>query len=238
MLASLVISTKNQILKLFSSEHLAQFLAECKLVELKLGEILTKPNDEIEYIYFPIESIIAWIQPVDKEVGMVVALIGNEGMLSISPLLGVNTTSCRAIVQKEGSAIRIGAPNLLILLEKFPEMDSILRRYIHIVFSQVMQMAACTRFHIIEQRLAKILLMLKDRGDSTEFQITQKSLASMLGVRRVGISEAAGVLQRKNLISYKRGSVSIHDIQELEDLACNCYSKDKELYKHFIDFAT
>lgn len=228
-------SSKNQLLQLFSDEDLANLLSKCELVQLEFNEVLIKPNCEIEYIYFPIESIISWLQPLDKQVGLVVALIGNEGMLSISPLLGVNTTYCQAVVQKAGSALRISVTHLISMFETQQALNNILRRYIFVVLSQVMQMAGCVRFHLIEQRLARIILMIKDRANSTEYQITQKSLANMLGVRRVSISEAAAVLQRKNLISYNRGHVNIHDISGLEALTCNCYNKDKEIYQKLLN---
>lgn len=224
----------NRLLNYLSAEDRAQFINYCEVVNLNLGELIGSPGDSIQYIYFPIEGIISWEKQIADSPYLMVTLIGNEGMLCISLILGVNITPCRAVVQKAGFALRIAAADYLHQLEINPPLNLLLRRYVFVTYSQLLQTAGCNLFHVLESRLAKLLLAFQDRAQSDELHLTQELLAQMLGVRRVGVTKAAGSLQRKNLISYSRGNVIIHNSNGLKAASCLCYQADKDTYAQFL----
>lgn len=209
--------------------------AKCELIQLLYAEMLTTREQPIEYVYFPVDCIISLLAPNDESRGMEVTMIGNEGMLGITLMLGVNRAPFSAVVQKGGSAIRISSPSFLTCLEHSPTLKENLNRYLCVSLSQLVQAAICNRFHIVEERLARLLLMIRDRAHSESFYITQDLLAQMLGVRRVGVTKAALALQHKNLIGYSRGYVVIYDIAGLEKEACACYMEDKNTYNRMLN---
>lgn len=231
------ISIVNHLLADLPNEEFDTLITECELVQLAYTEVLTNRDDPIDYVYFPIDSIISLVAPIEESRGMEVTMIGNEGMLGITLMLGVNNAPFSALVQKAGSAIRITAPSFLNILEDSSTLKENLNRYLCVSFSQLVQAAICNRFHFVEERLARLLLMIRDRAHSKSFYITQDLLARMLGVRRVGVTKAALALQHKNLIGYTRGYVVIHDIDGLEDEACACYRTDKETYNRMLNAA-
>ncbi len=215
----------------FLPEHIrTQFINYCEVVSLNLGETAGNSRDIIHYVYFPIEGIISWEKQIVGSPYLVVTLIGNEGMLCISLILGVDITPCRAVVQKAGYALRIAAADFIHQIEHNSELNVLLKRYLFVTYNQLLQTTACNLFHVLEKRLARLLLMFQDRSQSNELHITQELLAQMLGVRRVGVTKAAGALQRKNLISYSRGNVVIHDTNGLKAASCLCYQADKYTY--------
>jgi CRP-like cAMP-binding protein len=200
------------------------------LINLLFAETLSNPGEPIRYVYFPTESVISLAIPIDGDIGLEVELIGNEGMLGIPLMPGVDVSPFQALVQVPGSALRITAQWFLLQLERSPALQKRLKRYLYVSIRQLAQTAACNRFHVVEERLARLLLMTRDRAHSDEFRITHELLADMLGVRRVGVTKAAGALQKKQLISYHRGNVRIHDIAGLQAASCGCYQADKETY--------
>lgn len=220
----------NRLLNLLTSNNRQGFVDCCDLVSLDLGDVLCNPGDHIAYIYFPVEGIISWEKQIIGSPYLVVTLIGNEGMLSVGLILDVNISPCRAVVQKAGSALRIPVSVFMQQLEQNPALSLVLKHYAFVSYSQVVQAAACNLFHLLESRLARTLLMLQDRAQSDELHFTQEQLAQMLGVRRVGVTKAAGALQRQHLISYSRGNVIIHDINGLKAMSCHCYQADKKTY--------
>lgn len=225
-----MISPSNLLLDSLSEKNRMGFLENCDVVQFKLGDIIYNVGDQIKYVYFPIKSIISLVNPVDKNAGMEVALIGNEGMLGITVMLGSDTTPFRALVQNSGPTIRIATENFLNELRKSPELELKLKRYICVSFSQLVQTTVCNRFHLVEERLARLLLMIHDRTHTKHFHITQELLAQMLGVRRVGVTKAASSLKQKNLITYVRGDIVINNVAGLETSSCICYKTDKETY--------
>ena len=229
------VPSTNRLLAALPSKDRLHLLAGCEPVELLLADILSNPGDIIRHVYFPSDSVISLVMPIDGGSGLEVGLVGNEGMLGISLMLGVDIAPFHALVQRAGPALRIAAPSFLSELEQSPALKRKLKRYLYVSISQLAQTVACNRFHVVEARLARWLLMTRDRAHSEEFHITQELLAKMLGVRRLGISKAAGELQKKKLISYKRGNVRIHNIGGLEAASCGCYRADMATYDRILD---
>lgn len=224
----------NQILDLLPATNRSQFIDECEVVSLDLGEIIVDLGNTIHYIYFPIEGIISWERKIPDSPYLVITLIGNEGVLFPSVLLDVDISPCRAVIQKAGFALRISIADFVEQINNNPMLHLLLKRYSFITYSQLLQTAACNLFHVLENRLAKLLLAFQDRAQSDELQLTQELLAQMLGVRRVGVTKAAGSLQRQHLISYSRGNVIIHNQKGLKTASCLCYQSDKDTYAQFL----
>lgn len=221
----------NRLLAALPNREREQFLGECTAVDLVLGTVICERGDRIRHVYFPTESFISMLTAVDDRSMLEVGMIGNEGMCGHPLILGSHVTQLRALVQGAGAAWRMPAATFCSLLESRPALRSILDRYVYVLLGQLAQTAACTRFHVVEKRLARWLLMTSDRAHSDAFDVTQEFLAFMLGVRRVGVTTAAGVLQSRKLISYKRGNMEILDRDRLEAAACACYRDDLETYR-------
>ncbi|MGD0961602.1 MAG: Crp/Fnr family transcriptional regulator [Methylomonas sp.] len=220
----------NLLLASLPAEVREQLLARSETVELNFAEVLYKTGDRIPDIYFPTGGFISLVTPVDGGSGLEVGLIGNEGMLGLSLILGVETAPYLAVVQGAGSALRMTSAAFLQVLEENPVLRKLLKRYLYVSMRQLAQTAACYRIHVVEERLARWLLMTQDRAHANSFHITHIFLAYMLGVRRVGITKAASSLQRQKLISYRRGNITILDRAGLEKVSCGCYQVEKQTY--------
>jgi CRP-like cAMP-binding protein len=177
-----------------------------------------------------VESFISLIAPISKDEQLEVGLVGNEGALGAPVILGVRVSPLRALIQGSGSAWKIDVATFCREVDRSPALRRVMGRYLYVLLTQLSQTAACTRFHFVEARLARWLLMTRDRAHSNDFLVTHEFLAYMLGVRRVGVTRAAGALQRCELITYHRGSVRILDPGGLEDAACSCYAAAKGTY--------
>jgi CRP-like cAMP-binding protein len=223
-------ATTNQLLAAFpSSDHL-RFVSACERVELDFGTLLSTPGEPVPHVYFPTGGFISLVAPVQDHSGLEVGLIGDEGMFGISAMLGVDVSALHAIVQGAGPALRMSSARFRDELQNHTVVHDILKRYLHVVLCQLAQTAACTHFHPVEQRLARWLLMTADRAHGEAFHITHSFLAYMLGVRRVGVTNAASALQARHLIRYHRGDIKILDRTALEAVSCHCYAKDKATY--------
>lgn len=228
-------SVANHLLASLPAKELEHLMTKSEQIELIYADVVAERDDPLDYVYFPLNSIISQVAPVEDNRSMEVTMIGNEGMLGITLMLGATEQPFSAMVRKTGAAIRISAPDFLTLIQQSTALEQHLQRYLNVSISQLVQAAVCNRFHLVQARLARLLLMIKDRAHSESFYITQDLLAHMLGVRRVGVTKAALALQRKKLIEYSRGYVVIHYVKGLEKESCICYKTDKETYNHTLN---
>ncbi|WP_295507717.1 Crp/Fnr family transcriptional regulator [Accumulibacter sp.] len=220
----------NRLIEALPRKDRRHILAACEPVELAFAEVLAEPGERIRHVFFPTTSYISLVTPIDGCASLEVGLVGDEGMLGISLILGVDISPLSALVQGEGLALRIEATSFRRELGLSPALHGVLKRYLHVVMGQLAQSSACTRFHVVEARLARCLLMTQDRAHADAFHGTHAFLASMLGVRRVGVTKAATSLQNRKLISYTRGNITILDRGGLEAAACGCYEADNATY--------
>ena len=207
-----------------------RLIADHAPIDLTFSETLSEPGDRIRHVYFPIDSFVSLIAPGTGRAQLEIGLVGNEGMLGVPLLLGVSVSPLRALVQGAGRAWRVNTTTFLRELEANSGLRAALNRYLYVFLAQTMQTATCARFHPVEARLARWLLMTRDRAHSDQFHVTHEFLAYMLGVRRVGVTSAALALQRRKLIRYSRGNIFVLDVQGLEAAACGCYEIDKNIY--------
>jgi len=226
------VSSSNRLLAALPAQERDRVLADCTPVELVLGSILHDEGERIRHVYFPTESFISMLTTVDGHSRLEVGMIGNEGMCGHAPVLGATVAPLRALVQGAGAAWRMDIAVFRRQLENVPVLRQLLGRYVNVLIRQLAQTAACTRFHVVEKRLARWLLMIGDRAHTDSFVITQEFLAFMLGVRRAGVTKAAGTLQSLELIQYSRGNMTILDRNRLKAAACACYQCDLDMYQH------
>ena len=218
----------NSLLAALPRKEYQNLLAGLEPVTLTYGEVLFEPGEPIRHVYFPNDCLVSLLTTVEGHQALEVGLVGREGMVGISLALGMGVSSVRALVQGTGTAMRMNAERFHKEFRRCVPLQGEVYRFTHAKLAQARQNAACNRFHRVEARLARWLLMTRDRVRSDQFLLTQAFLADMLGVRRVGVSMAAGALQRRKLIDYSRGNIRIRDRKGLKAASCECYEIMKD----------
>jgi CRP-like cAMP-binding protein len=224
----------NHLIDLLPAPARRRLLLHCQPVELALSHTLCKAGTTTQHVYFPTEGFISLLALNDESASLEVGMIGREGMLGVQLVLNVPTVPLGALVQGPGQALRIGRAAFRGELARSPGLQRVLQRYLYVLTAQLTGAAACLRFHLIGPRLARWLLMSQDRAQHDQFRVTHEILAYMLGVRRVGITTAAGALQRAGLIEYRRGLLTVRDRAGLEGAACSCYAADCRVYHQWL----
>jgi CRP-like cAMP-binding protein len=217
------IGAGNQLLAALPPSEYTRFVSGLERVTLTYGQVLYEPGEPMHEVYFPGDCLVSLLTLVEGHRALEVGLVGREGMIGARLALGAATSSVRALVQGTGTALRMSATRFLKEFRLSPSLQRALFRFTDSLMIQISQTAACNRFHIVEARLARWLLMTAERMASSEFHLTHEFLADMLGVRREGVTVAASGLQQRKLISYRRGDITILDTQGLEATSCSCY---------------
>ncbi len=221
---------QNYLIERLPRADRARLLLLCEPVELTFGAVLYEPGDKAHHVWFPVDGFISLVSLIDGSPGVEVGMIGREGMLGAHLVLGVVTAPLRAVLPGGGQAWRVDAAAFRAELARSAALRKTLDRYLYVLMAQLAAATACLRFHQIGPRLARWLLMSQDRAHADHFRVTHEFLAYMLGVRRVGVTSAAGGLQRSGLIEYHRGELKVLDRAGLEAAACGCYAADQLTY--------
>jgi len=216
--------SQNHLLAALPAAEFDPLVAHLELVQLPLGEMLYEPGSQLKHAYFPTTAIVSLHYVMESGASSESAGVGNEGVIGVSLFMGGNTTSSSAVVQTAGHAYRLESQKLLQAFNRAGLFQRLLLRYTQALMTQMSQTAVCNRHHSVEQQLCRWLLLTLDRLPSNELVMTQELIANMLGVRREGITEAAGKLQHAGVISYRRGHIAVRDRAGLETRVCECYA--------------
>ena len=216
-------ATRNRLLTALPADDLARLWPRLEAVELPLRKVLHPPGEPIEAVYFPETGWVSMLAYLESGDAAEVGLVGHEGMIGLPVLLGADSSDLEAMVQCPGTALRMDAQAFREELERIPVLRTLLLRYALVQHEQVARTAACNGRHHTDQRLARWLLMAHDRAKGDEFPMTHEFLSMMLGVRRAGVTVAAGTLQKAGFIRYERGCIEVTDRPGLESVACECY---------------
>jgi CRP-like cAMP-binding protein len=225
---------RNRLLAAVPPEELARLWPRLQPVELALRQVLHAPEEPVTAVYFPESGYVSRLAPMDDGDSAEVGLIGPEGLVGLAVLLEGDSDSFETMVQAPGTALRMDASAFREEVDRTPSLRTVLHRYALVHFEQVARSAACNGRHVIEQRLARWLLMGHDRVEGDEFPMTHEFLSMMLGVRRAGITVAAGALQKAGLIRYERGRMGITDRPGLEAASCECYGIARRAYDRLL----
>jgi CRP-like cAMP-binding protein len=217
-------TVRNQLLAAFPPDDFALLRGSLRPLDLVLKQTLHAPDQPIETVYFPEQGMVSMVAALEGGQLMEVGLVGREGLVGLPVVLGAESASTEAMVQAAGAALSLPAATLVEALEDSPALKALLLRYMQAFHVQVAQTAACNGRHPVEERLARWLLLAHDRAEGDTFPMTQEFIATMLGVRRAGVSVAAGILQRTGVINYMHGHVAILDRPGLERTSCECYA--------------
>ena len=228
-------TTENRLIALLSRRDRASLLDISESVELELGTVLCEPGAPTRHVYFPIDCFISLVAAIEGVPALEVGMVGREGLLGAQLVLGVGAMPLHALVQGAGTARRLAAAPFRRALCASSSLQRALNRYVYVLMAQLATSAVCTRFHSVEPRLARWLLMTQDRAHCDSFHLTHEFLAHMLGVRRVGVTGAASDLQRHGLIRYRRGEITVLDRAGLEAAACSCYEADRQAYVSIVN---
>ena len=227
---------QNHLLDALPLEVQERFFPYLEKVTMPLGKVLYESGDIMRHVYFPTNSIVSLLYVMEDGASAEIAVVGNEGLVGVSLFMGGESTPSRAIVQSAGYAIRLQSQRLKDEFNRHGEMQILLLHYTQSLITQMAQTAVCNRHHSIDQQLCRWLLLSLDRLSGNHLEMTQELIANMLGVRREGVTDAAGKLQKLNIIEYHRGHITILNRAKLEEICCECYAVVKKesdrLLKH------
>ena len=227
---------QNHLLNALPPADYDRLAPNLELIPLRLGDVLYESGGHLRYVYFPTTSIISLLYVMEDGASAEIAVVGNEGILGISLFMGGETTPSRAVVQSAGHAYRLKAELLKSEFERFGPTMHLLLRYTQALITQMAQTAVCNRHHSVDQQLCRWLLLSLDRLLSNELSMTQELIANMLGVRREGVTEAAGRLQDAGLIEYRRGRITVLDRTAVEARSCECYQVVKSEFDRLLPY--
>lgn len=213
----------NRLLAALPKKDYQRLLPDLEQVPLAFGDILYEPGDSIADVYFPDSGIISLLSKVESQKVLEVGIVGNEGVAGLPVVLGVPVSLNRGLVQSAGTAMKMKAAVLQKEFKQDGALQRLMHRYLHSLLTQISQSAVCNRFHVVDARLARWLLMTHDRVGSDQFRLTQEFLSNMLGVRREAVSKAAGAFQKRRFVNYSRGRITILNRAGLEAITCQCY---------------
>ncbi|MBD3894742.1 Crp/Fnr family transcriptional regulator [Halomonas sp. ML-15] len=226
---------RNRLLALLPEAEMARLLPDLERVPLPLGKSLSESGGVMQYVYFPLDAIVSLLCVMENGASTEIAVVGHEGIVGVSLFMGGETTPSRAIVQSAGEAYRLKGQRLKDEFYRGGAMQRLLLRYTQALLTQMAQTAVCNRHHSVDQQLCRWLLLSLDRLPGDTLVMTQELIANMLGVRREGVTESAGKLQRAGLISYQRGHITVLDRPGLEARVCECYAVVKGEYDRLLD---
>ena len=225
---------QNHLLGAIPHAEWERFALHLSPIHLGLGDIIYESGTELPYVYFPVDSIVSLLYVMEDGASAEIAIVGNEGLVGISLFMGGGTTPNRAVVQSAGHALRMKARYIHDEFILAGPVQQLFLRYTQALLTQMAQTAVCNRHHSVDQQLCRWLLMSLDRLPSNELTMTQELIANMLGVRREGVTEAAGKLQRAGVIHYSRGHITVLDRLRLEQMACECYGVVKREFSRLL----
>ena len=214
---------ENLLIDALSAVELKRIRKALELVDMPLGRVIYESGRHIEYVYFPTDCIVSLLYVLENGASAEIAVVGKEGVVGVSLFMGGETTPSRAVVQSAGSAFRMSGAAMKAEFTRGGTMQHLMLRYTQALITQMAQTAVCNRHHSVDQQLCRWLLLSIDRLSKPEIRMTQELIANMLGVRREGVTEAAGKLQKAGVISYRRGHIKVLDRPQLEAMSCECY---------------
>ena len=224
----------NHLLGALSSDEQARVFPQLELVKVRLGAALYESGSQLAHVYFPVDSIVSLLYVMEDGASAEIAVVGNEGVVGIALFMGGDTTPNRAVVQSAGSAYRLGSGALQQEFRRAGHLQALLLRYTQALLTQMAQTAVCNRHHAVDKQLCRWLLLSLDRLPGNELTMTQELIANMLGVRREGVTAAAGKLQDAGIIQYQRGRVTVIDRAKLESRVCECYGVVKREFDRLL----
>jgi len=235
-LASKANPHQNHLLEALPASDYQRLAPHLEHLALKLGDVLYEPGRTMRYVYFPTTAIVSMLYVMEDGASAEIAIVGNEGILGISLFMGGESTPSRAVVQSAGFGYRMRAQVLKNEFERYGTLMHLLLRYTQALITQMAQTAVCNRHHTVDQQLCRWLLLSLDRLSSNELTMTQELIANMLGVRREGVTEAAGKLQNAGLVEYRRGKITVLDRPRLQSRSCECYQVVKKEFDRLLPY--
>jgi CRP-like cAMP-binding protein len=228
--------TQNFLLAALTAPEQERLFAQMELVPMRLGEVLYESGSALSHVYFPTSCIVSLLYVMEDGSSAEIAVVGTEGLVGVALFMGGETTPSRAVVQSAGFAYRLAGAGMKLEFIRGGSMQHLMLRYTQALLTQMAQTAVCNRHHSVDQQLCRWLLLSLDRLPANELKMTQELIANMLGVRREGVTEAAGNLQNAGLIRYSRGRITVLDREKLEQRVCECYAVVKKEFERLLPY--